>query len=74
MEHFQVIEEPIVNRCLEAIVAVCALPPSTGKTALIDCLVEVIDKALNPPMLMGGNFGVGTNNDQTATGEETPQG
>jgi hypothetical protein len=74
MEQFQIIEEPVANRCLEAIIAVCALSPSTEKNALIDCLVEVIDRVMNPPMFLGSNFGVGTNNEQTSTGEETTQG
>jgi hypothetical protein len=73
MEQFQIVEEPIVNRCLEAIIAVCALPACGQKTKLIDCLVEVIDRAMNPPMFLGSNFGVGTNNEQAATGEEATQ-
>ena len=76
MEHFQIVEEPIANKCLEAIIAVCRLTPSSQKTAMIDCLVEVIDKSLNPPMFIGigGKLNDGTDNDQAATGEEPPQG
>jgi hypothetical protein len=60
MEQIQLVEEPIVEKCLEAIIAVCGLTPSTQKTALIDCLVEVIDKTLNPPMIVGSGHQSGT--------------
>ena len=74
MEHFQIVEEPIVNRCLEAIIAVCGMPECGQKSKLIDCLLEVVDMALHPPMFIGGKLNDGTDNEQAATSSETSQG
>jgi len=68
------VEKPIADRCLEAIIAVCDLPACGQKSKLIDCLLEVIDLALNPPFFIGGKLNDGTDNDQTSPCEETAQG
>jgi len=74
MEPIQLVERPIAERCLEAIIAVCELPPCGQKSKLIDCLLEVIDLALSPPFFIGGKLNDETDNDQTSTVEETTQG